>query len=83
MIAYEALEENTDIPEHIKAVITELVFPILEECRPNYDVYHAQAVAYWANEISRSQDAGINRNVLITAAYLHDIGYFKKFYLNS
>ncbi len=61
----------------------------LRKGRPDFDVPHTKAVVYWVyrlatdyNEKVRAGDIGgemVDSVVLITAAWLHDIGYYGEF----
>jgi putative nucleotidyltransferase with HDIG domain len=53
------------------------VFKYLEKGRPNWDLPHTLAVVHWMKELLKGE--GGNSRVLITAAYLHDIGYANMF----
>ena len=50
------------------------VMPILEKCRPGWDKHHTLAVVYWMKELIKKE--GGDAKILITASYLHDVGYF-------
>lgn len=49
----------------------------LEKGRPNWDVPHTRTVVYYASLIAA--DLGLDRTVLVTAAWLHDVGYYGQF----
>lgn len=50
------------------------VMPILEKCRPSWDKPHTLAVVYWMKELIKKE--GGDSKILITASYLHDVGYY-------
>jgi len=69
--------EQTGYPDGLRGLVEEYALEILSKGRPGFDVPHTLAVVHWANELARIH--GLDRLVLITAAYLHDIGYFGRF----
>ena len=73
------LEQNEDYLEK-EAIpkLKEVVYPILEEGRPNYDLKHTQAVVFWADSILHNYPEA-KKNCVLISAYLHDIGYYQEF----
>lgn len=69
--------EIADYPKELRDLVEGYTLGILLHGRPGWDVPHTLAVVNWANKLARSQ--GLDIKVLITAAYLHDIGYFGQF----
>ncbi len=69
--------EQTGYPDGLRELVAGFALEILSKGRPGFDVPHTLAVVHWANELTRIHS--LDRLVLITAAYLHDIGYFGRF----
>jgi hypothetical protein len=55
-------------------IIKNKILPDLEGGRPGFDRLHTEAVVHWAKRICEVEK-GLDRQVLVTAAYGHDWGY--------
>lgn len=69
--------EAAGYPEELRVLVENYALEILSRGRPGWDVPHTLAVVNWANKLARI--AGFDVKVLITASYLHDIGYYGQF----
>jgi len=69
----ERVPINAETEEKIK----ELALKFLEKGRPNWDVPHTLAAVHWIKELIKQN--GGNERILVTAMYLHDIGYSGQF----
>lgn len=58
-------------------LLKEKVIPYLEQGRPKWDVPHTLAVVKWMKILIENED--VDSEILIPAAYLHDVGYYKMF----
>lgn len=66
-----------EYPEELRTRVEEYSLKILENGRPGWDVPHTLAVVNWAYKLA--VENGLDVKVLVTAAYLHDIGYYGQF----
>jgi len=61
----------------IRANVKDYALQFLRQGREGWDIEHTRAVAYYAEKIATSE--GLDTEVLIAAAWLHDIGYYGLF----
>jgi HD superfamily phosphodiesterase len=62
---------DPELEEKLKAK----AFKFLEKGTPGWDVPHTIASVYWMRRLIENE--GGNEKILVTAMYLHDIGYYK------
>jgi putative nucleotidyltransferase with HDIG domain len=65
------------ITAELENKIEEFAVSLLRQGRKDWDEPHTRAVVYYAHKLGEGKD--INQKVLITAAWLHDIGYIGLF----
>lgn len=62
--------------EQIEQFLKEAIIPDLEKGRPNFDAPHTLEVVNWVKKIMQEHpELGLDRDVMIIAAYAHDWGY--------
>jgi len=54
---------------------------LLESGRPDFDAPHTLAAVYWMKQLLKTEKS--NEKILVTAAYLHDIGYSRMGIVND
>ena len=63
---------NPKLEEKLKSA----VLKYLKRGRPDYDIPHTLACVYWMKKLLKHETG--NQKILVTAIYLHDIGYVNK-----
>ncbi len=71
------MTEMVEYPRELREVIEGYAMVILAEGRPGWDVPHTLAVVRWAYELALENSLDVK--VVVTAAYLHDVGYYGLF----
>ncbi|MFA5828472.1 MAG: HD domain-containing protein [Candidatus Shapirobacteria bacterium] len=61
----------------LRAGVENYALKFLEQGRSGWDIKHTRAVAFYAEKIALSE--GLDAEVLYTAAWLHDVGYYGLF----
>ena len=59
--------------EKLEEKLKSEVVKLLEKGRPNWDLLHTLASVYWMKKLIREE--GGEEKILVSAMYLHDIGY--------
>src|SRR3990167_7642145 len=72
-----APERNLEIPQSLESALESYALGFLRQGRKEWDEPHTRAVVYYAGEIAKAE--GLDALVLVTAAWLHDIGYYGMF----
>lgn len=70
-------ERTTELPFGLKSALESYALGFLRQGRQEWDEPHSRAVVYYAAEIAKAE--GLDSLVLVSAAWLHDIGYFGLF----
>ena len=70
-------ETTAELPADLKSALESYALGFLRQGRQEWDEPHTRAVVYYAEEIARKE--GLDTLVLVSAAWLHDIGYFGMF----
>ena len=62
--------------DKVEKYLKKKILPDLEKGRPNFDKPHTLAVVYWLKQIiNHNPQLGLDKVVLLIAAYAHDWGY--------
>ncbi len=64
-------------PKELQQKVEKYALQFLSKGRKVWDVPHTKGVVHYAHQIALAH--GLNVRVLVTAAYLHDIGYYDLF----
>jgi hypothetical protein len=68
------------IDPNVEQVLKATILPNLDLGRKNFDKPHTEAVVYWMKQLLANVPSDhLDSQVLITAAYAHDWGYFQLF----
>lgn len=70
-------ERVSEIPQDLETALENYALGFLRQGRQEWDEPHTRAVVYYAGEIAKAE--GLDALVLVTAAWLHDIGYYGMF----
>lgn len=71
---------TSNLHPYIEQTLQANIFPDLKNSRKDFDLQHTKAVVYWMKKlISNINIPTLDPQVLITAAYAHDWGYFGLF----
>ena len=70
-------ERTAELPVGLESALENYALGFLRQGRQEWDEPHTRAVVYYAKEIAKAE--GLNALVLISAAWLHDIGYYGMF----
>lgn len=80
MMRYTVTQMLVLINPHIEHLLKTTILPDLDQGRKNFDKPHTEAVVYWTKQLLQQKPcAHLDAQVLITAAYAHDWGYFQLF----
>lgn len=69
--------ERNSFPQELEREIENFALQFLRKGRVEWDEPHTRAVVYYAGEIAKSE--GLDGLVLMTTAWMHDIGYYALF----
>lgn len=86
----ETILNSGEYPQELWEMIEKFAEELLVNGRPEFDVPHTHAVVNWAYQLSSAlnkqiangeiaEEERIDLTVIITAAWLHDIGYYGQF----
>ena len=70
-------ERVSEIPQDLETALENYALGFLRRGRQDWDEPHTRAVVYYAGEIAKAE--GLDSLVLVSAAWLHDIGYYGMF----
>lgn len=70
-------ERTTELPVELTQALENYALSFLRQGRREWDEPHTRAVVYYAELIAKKE--GLDILVLVSAAWLHDIGYFGLF----
>jgi len=70
-------ETTAELPVGLESALENYALGFLRQGRKEWDEPHSRAVVYYAGEIAKAE--GLDSLVLVTAAWLHDIGYYGMF----
>lgn len=70
-------EREKEIPQDLRTTLENYALGFLRQGRKDWDEPHTRAVVYYAELIARKE--GLDVLVLVSAAWLHDIGYYGQF----
>lgn len=65
--------KHMSLSQELESRIKAVAISYLEKGKPNWDIPHTLRAVYWMKELIKKE--GGDEKILVTAMYLHDIGY--------